>query len=169
MKLIPVYDRRGIRCASVQVDDIWYDPLLGYQWCMSDGYVQHSHAIDGIRVKLFMHRHILGVTARGTCVDHIDGNPLNNQAANLRPADRAQNGWNRKLNKNNTSGYKGVSLCKRGPKAGLFAAAIQVRFKQHHLGHFPTADLAHSAYCNAAERLHGEFANFGGGSVLLQA
>jgi len=37
-------------------------------------------------------------------VDHIDGNPLNNLIENLREASAQTNQYNRKLNKNNTSG-----------------------------------------------------------------
>lgn len=45
-------------------------------------------------------------------IDHIDGNTLNNRLTNLRVVSHCVNGRNTKLNKNNTSGIKGVSFIK---------------------------------------------------------
>lgn len=91
-------------------------------------------------------------------IDHIDGNSLNNAIANLREATRSQNSFNRGQQVTNTSGFKGVCWHKNRCK---WAASITVDRKQKHLGYFPTAELAHAAYCEAAKKLHGDFANFG--------
>lgn len=45
-------------------------------------------------------------------VEHKDRDRTNNRWENLRPATQSQNGFNRLKNKNNTSGFKGVSYCK---------------------------------------------------------
>lgn len=45
-------------------------------------------------------------------IDHIDGNKLNNDINNLRAVTSSQNQFNRKINKNNSTGYKGISIMK---------------------------------------------------------
>lgn len=90
-------------------------------------------------------------------VDHINGDTLDNRRCNLRLATRAENSCNRRISRNNTSGYKGVSFDK---KRGVWVAYITVARRRRHLGSFPAAELAHEAYCKAALELHGEFARF---------
>lgn len=89
-------------------------------------------------------------------VDHINGNGLDNRRENLRVATPSQNQHNSRKPKNNTSGYKGVY--KRGNK---WCAAIAINYKTIFLGYHDTAELAHEAYCKAAIKYHGEFANEG--------
>lgn len=89
------------------------------------------------------------------CLDHIDNNPRNNRIENLRPATIAQNNRNRGKQTNNTSGFKGVSWCKRD---GKYGARIQINGEYISLGNYTDPKLAHEAYKAAAIRLHGEFA-----------
>jgi hypothetical protein len=92
-------------------------------------------------------------------IDHIDGNPSNNQASNLRQADSIQNGANRKISASNKSGYKGVSFVKSTQKWGAW---IKVAGRSKNLGsNFPTPEEAHEAYKKASNQLHGLFANHG--------
>ena len=87
-------------------------------------------------------------------IDHIDNNPSNNNVKNLRWATCKDNGYNRGKNKNNKSGYKGVSFYKPLKK---YQAKIRINNKLKHLGYFKTAEEASKAYEAKAEELHGEF------------
>lgn len=92
-------------------------------------------------------------------VDHIDGNGFNNCRSNLRIADQRQNCQNRKIRKDNQTGYKGVCFHKT-LKSKPYQAIIQVDNKRISLGYFKTAIEAHKAYCDAATKHFGEFARF---------
>lgn len=97
---------------------------------------------------------------KGMIIDHIDGNPWNNRLINLRPASFIQNGSNRKISKNNTSGIKGVYRV-RGSKT--WGACIRVNGKPIPLGHYQTKGLA------AVARAKGELRYFGKFSRLISA
>lgn len=88
-------------------------------------------------------------------VDHKDNDASNNRWSNLREATNAQNCFNQGKRSVNSSGFKGVTLFKRDR---VWTAQITVSGKNHYLGRFQTPEEAHAAYCEAAERLHGEFA-----------
>jgi len=88
-------------------------------------------------------------------IDHIDGNPHNNKIDNLRVATAKQNQCNQKIRSDNTSGLKGVSWSAERKK---WQTGIQVNGKRVALGRFNTKEEAYAAYCEAARRLHGEFA-----------
>lgn len=90
-------------------------------------------------------------------IDHRDCNPSNNRFANLRPATRKQNGSNRKRNRNNTSGFKGVSWRN---KERRWRAQIRLpgTIKTIELGLFQGKKDAALAYDRAAVFYHGEFA-----------
>lgn len=88
-------------------------------------------------------------------IDHRDGNGLNNQRSNLRSATAGENSRNRGPNKNNASGWKGVSWYKAGRK---WRATIYVQGKNRLLGSFDDSVEAAKAYDAAARELHGQFA-----------
>jgi hypothetical protein len=100
-----------------------------------------------------MHRVIMG-DPDGFQIDHIDGDGLNNRKSNLRLATRCENNRNRKINKNNTSGLKGVFWIASRKR---WRAEIKADGKKINLGYFNTPEAAHAAYVAASERLHGEF------------
>lgn len=87
-------------------------------------------------------------------IDHINGVRSDNKINNLRLATHAQNQQNKGLGKNNSTGFKGVSL----EKAGRFRARIQTRYGHISLGTFKSGEHAAAAYRIASAAIHGEFA-----------
>ena len=101
-----------------------------------------------------IHRNILNVMSKRLVVDHIDGNPLNNQKHNLRICEQLYNSKNKRINKNNTSGYKGVHFSNNYSK---WCSTIKTNYKNIFLGHYKTKEEAVKAYDNAVKKYHGEF------------
>src|SRR3990167_5246104 len=121
------------------VDDEDYRWMKELKWqCSSKGY-----AIRGIVGKTLLMARILmekyGYNLEGKEIDHINLNPLDNRKENLRIVTHYQNMLNVTKNKNNTSGYKGVSFHKL---VGKWAAYITVNKKRLYLGWFAKPEEA---------------------------
>lgn len=86
--------------------------------------------------------------------DHRDGDGLNNRRENLREANAFENARNRRLNQNNTSGYKGVAW---RAQSSRWSASIRFERRLIHLGYFDTPEDAAAAYAKASAEMHGEF------------
>ncbi|MBI3980687.1 HNH endonuclease [Candidatus Microgenomates bacterium] len=137
------------------VDDNTYGLLMQHKWTIDRSKKGYVIATDMNLYERRMHRLIAGAKP-GESVDHIDGNPLNNQYTNLRICTHQQNCYNRKLNKNNTSGYKGVSWNRF---IGKYTAQIKRNGKQIILGYFQDKKEAAFAYNEAAKKYYREFAS----------
>lgn len=108
----------------------------------------------GKQTNILMHREILNAPD-GVEVDHVNRNSLDNRRSNLRLCSHSENGMNRKLQSNSTSGFKGVSWKADKRK---WRASIKKDGRQKHLGYFTDITQAARAYNVAAEQLFGEFA-----------
>ena len=84
-------------------------------------------------------------------IDHINGNRIDNRIINLRECNQSENQQNRKINKNNSSGYIGVSYHKKEKK---WRSRIKVNNKLINLGSFDTPELAHEKYLEAKKEYH---------------
>ncbi len=114
----------------------------GYRNIWTDGYNYRAHRLAWL--------YVYGKWPAGQ-IDHINRVRSDNRIANLRIVTHAQNMENRKVQRNNTSGYTGVYPDRDGRR---FSARISSNGKWLYLGHFKTAELAYAAYCKAAAELH---------------
>src|SRR5688572_21984799 len=121
MKYIPLSQGFFAKC-----DDDMFDFLMQYKWHYNEGYAKTWYKGERIR----MHRLILNA-APGMNVDHIDHDKLNNQKSNLRLCTTTQNNQNGVRRKDNTSGYKGVSLEK---STGHWRPLVYAGGKAHYIG-----------------------------------
>lgn len=88
-------------------------------------------------------------------IDHRNGWGLYNCKLNLREASRSQNRCNmRKMNRKNTTGFKGVSFNKRQNR---YVAYIRSNGVMTSLGTYETAEEAARVYDAASIKIHGEF------------
>lgn len=91
--------------------------------------------------------------------DHRNRNPSNNQWTNLRDATTSQNMQNKRIQKNNSVGLKGVGRHKiKGIWTGKYRARIKTPDRHLHLGLFDCPAAANLAYVVAADIHFGEFA-----------
>ena len=142
------------------VDDADYDYLNQFKWhalkLAGKFYVGRKLTVSkGKRNQILMHRLIMKPD-KGMVIDHLDGNPLNNQKNNLRICTHSDNMRNCKISIKNTSGYKGVSFLK---KKNTYKSAIKFNKKTIYLGYYIDPIDAARAYNAAAIKYFGEFAN----------
>jgi hypothetical protein len=97
----------------------------------------------------------MGINNPKIKIDHKFGDTLDNRKQSLRLCTNDENRKNSKLNKNNTSGYKGVIWYKPYKK---WRAEITIFYISKHLGYFKNKICAACAYNNAASKYFGEFA-----------
>lgn len=150
-----------------------YDPETGiFRWLtMTSNRIVHIGAIAGtmtdrgyLKIGIDGHRYLAHLLAwlyiHGEWpprLDHRDTVRNHNWIDNLRISTASQNQFNMRRKKSNTSGFKGVSWDKNRQ---LWRARIRASQREVYLGHHPSREEAHAAYCRAAQEHHGEFARF---------
>lgn len=155
MKTIPL--TRGL---VALVDDSDYELLGRHKWHAIEPnpdkfYAARRDNTQGWRY-VCMHNVILGVLG----VDHRDGNGLNNQRGNLRPATAQQNSQNVRIQRHKLGvGFKGVTRASAASGMGhKWIAYINHNYKRRYLGYFDSPITAACAYDEKAQELFGEFA-----------
>ena len=140
----------------ILIDDEDFEQLSAYRWRILKGKKGGIYAHTCKHRPVLMHRMLISVP-QGKCIDHINGNGLDNRRSNLRVATLSQNQMNRGVQKNNKSGVKGVYFSQ-----GKWRAQIKSNKRYLFIGTFSTRELAAAAYQKAAIELHGEFYSTGG-------
>lgn len=134
------------------VDDDLFEVLSSYTWSMSGGEVGSRYAYT--KGAKYMHRLVIGA-AKGQCVDHINGNSLDNRRENLRVCTQQENRRNSRKRTPGASHFKGVMRVKN---RDAWKAAIKYDNKVRYLGYFKSEVEAALAYNEAAKEHFGEFA-----------
>lgn len=138
-----VFTRLVNASSNAQAGRQEFNRSRGYLWANVDGRLYPMHRLAWL--------YMTGSWPVGR-VDHVDGDGENNRFANLRDASAAVNSQNqRRPHKTNTSGFLGVSPCKRDQS---WRAQISVGNVNRFIGRFATPELAHEAYVEAKRRLH---------------
>ena len=132
----------------IDIEDV--DKIKAHKWFLGkDGYVRCKS--KDLNIKL--HQYILGEKS-GFIIDHINRNKLDNRKENLRYATLSQNGMNKSIQSNNTSGYVGVGFRNDRNKWYSF---IQVNRKHINLGVFVNLKDAIKARMDAEIKYFGEY------------
>ncbi len=144
------------------VDDEDFERVNQFKWSLLRSrpkqdkfYARRNIQKGNIQKEVRLHHFILNYYGM---VDHKNGNGLDNQKYNLRPANRYQNCWNaRKLSKG-TSRFKGVHLYKAKNRPSRWRAIIKFYNHKFSLGYYFTEEDAAISYNHAALAYFGEFA-----------
>lgn len=89
-------------------------------------------------------------------IDHINGDRADNRLCNLRLADFYENNHNRKIQRNNKTGVKGVTL-----EDGRYRTKVIHSHMTYRLGTFTNLEDAKQAVMKKREELHGDYTNHG--------
>ena len=116
-------------------------------------YAQHAMRENGRQRNVLLHRVVLDAQP-GQEIDHINGNGLDNQKANLRLVSRSQNMANQRKTRG-ASRFKGVWWDKVNSR---WVAHIRNKGRSYFLGRYVSEEDAARAYDTAAIETWGEYA-----------
>lgn len=139
------------------VDDEDYERINKWKWYPNKaGYaVRDIHTIGYQKLTLRMHREILRYVG-GKEIDHKNAHKLDNQKNNLRICTHRENLMNKRIQSNNKSGFKGVSLHKN---TGLWVTQLSIKGKRRFVKYYKHKLDAAKAYNEVAKEYFGEYAH----------
>lgn len=127
------------------VDDADFEALNRHKWSALKACRTWYAVRESETGFAYMHR-VIAVTPKGVKTDHMDGNGLNNQRANLRVCTNGQNSRNqtrKRTGREFTSRFRGVSLHRA---TGKWLAQIGGHGAHKYLGLFACEIAAAGAY-----------------------
>lgn len=142
------------------VDGKNYEWLSQWKWSAAKGYSTYYafRSTGGRKNKhnILMHRIVMGAK-KGSIVDHINHNGLDNRKSNLRFCTQAQNQYNQKHRNSSiySSKYKGVCWDKRKIK---WMSTVRFDGKCVFAGYYNSEIEAAKSYDKKARKLFGKFA-----------
>lgn len=139
------------------IDDKDYDLISQFKWCAVNYHGCFYASTEKYGKTILMHRLILDVQ-KGTMIDHIDHDGLNNCRNNIRICTPCQNARNSSKSRFKKSKYKGVWFDESDGKKRI-RSGIRINGKLINLGSFKSEHDAGLAYDEAAKKYFGEFAN----------
>jgi len=152
-----------------QIDDEDFETISQYRWVAAK-YKRSFYAVTkikddhGVWRNHKMHRIVLGIQNPKVFIDHRNGDGLCNIRSNIRICTPSENGKNRRVGNNSTSGLKGVHWV---PGVKKWRARIMLNYIRHNIGYFETKELAGIAYDEYAKTMHGHFANLNFDSAAI--
>jgi hypothetical protein len=138
------------------IDTEDYEKIQNYRWTLNvsqNGYKRPIYTFYKKEKRMVYFVHQLIVPYKHT--DHIDRNPFNCRKNNLRESNKITNGQNRGKNKNNTTGFKGVTFRKYN---NTYSAEIMFNRKRIRIHGFQDKIDAAKKYNELALKYHKEFA-----------
>lgn len=134
MKKINLSGKKGSGKYTV-VDDDDYFIYGDRKWFLTiGGYAAYTKHIGERKYRkdrtIFLHR-LINKTPNGFFTDHINRNKLDNRKSNLRTVSNTVNQLNKGLQKNNKSGYEGISWHSQNKK---WWVRLNIKNKQISLG-----------------------------------
>lgn len=137
------------------IDDSDYEYISQYRWYYAKhGYAARTVRSGGLKKNVYMHRFIMGAK-RGEVIDHKNRNTLDNRRGNLRICTVRDNASNKRIQDNNTVGFKGIY---RRKENGKWQAEIKINGKKRALGCYQFKEQAAMVYDIWAIFYYGEYA-----------
>lgn len=135
------------------IDDEDEAKVCQLNWCLNNRGYATASLRQGYRTGEItsMHELVFNRNVEGYYINHKDGNKLNNQKANLELVSLSVNQALKRKQKNNTSGYIGVSWAKN--KGWL--AYVKHNRKSYYLGYHSSAEVAAKIRDAKAKELFG--------------
>lgn len=151
---IVLYDKNSNEVARTKIDRDDIKKTRKYKWCFShEKYVVTQS--KGINLRI--HNLIMN-TQKGSVVDHINHDSLDNRKKNLRIVTQHENGINRKtLNRNNKSGHRGIHWNKLNKN---WTVQIRAKNKHFYIGSFYSLKEAIKSRKKAEKKYYGKEAKY---------